>query len=125
MRPSASTAASIVDSAAGRGGRGGQVLEPVFDPFHRRAGLARRQAHQHHVREHRLLDAEAAAGVARRCGAAAGCRAPCSAIAITVCSENGPMKLDSDVVALVVRTGTRRPPRRIRSACRSCAGSAP
>ena len=50
----------------GGAGRGLQMLQPVLHPFHRGAGLARRQAHQHHIAEHALLDAEAAAGVRRR-----------------------------------------------------------
>ena len=52
-----------------RGGRGrrGQVFEPVLDPLHRRAaGLLRGQAHQHHIGQHGLLHAEAAAAVARQ-----------------------------------------------------------
>ena len=51
--------------ARGGAGGGGQVLDPVLDPLDRRAGLARGQAHQHRDRKHRLLDAEAAARVAR------------------------------------------------------------
>ena len=42
------------------------MLEPVFHPFHRGAGLARRQPHQHHIGKHALLDAEAATGIRRR-----------------------------------------------------------
>ena len=49
-----------------RGGRRTQMFEPVFDPLHRCTGLARREAHQHDIREHRLLHAEAAARIARR-----------------------------------------------------------
>ncbi len=41
------------------------MFESVLHPLDRRAGLAGRQAHQHRVRKHRLLDAKAAAGIAR------------------------------------------------------------
>ena len=50
--------------AGGRRGGGEEVLEAVLDPLDRRTGLARGQAHQHRIGEHRLLDAEAAARVA-------------------------------------------------------------
>ena len=42
------------------------MLEPVLDPFHRPPAGSRGHAHQHDVREHALLDAEAAAGIGRR-----------------------------------------------------------
>ena len=49
-----------------RAGAGGeQMLGAVLDPFHRAAGDLRRERGQHHIRKHRELDAEAAAGVRR------------------------------------------------------------
>ena len=57
-RPRSSVRRAVADVAAS------EVLEAVLDPLHRRAGLARRQAHQDNVGKHRLLHAEAAAGVA-------------------------------------------------------------
>ena len=55
------------DTGQSRRGRGcsTQVFQPVLNPFHRRAGLAGGQAHQHDIRKDRLLDAEAASGITR------------------------------------------------------------
>ena len=57
-----------LDAAAAIGGRGRgrQVLEPVFGPFHRHADEAAHGRYQHHVGVHRLLDAETAARIGRR-----------------------------------------------------------
>ena len=53
------------DQAVGRRHRGGEMLEPVLDPFHRAAGDARRDPHQRDVGEDALLHAETAAGIGR------------------------------------------------------------
>ena len=50
----------------GGGNRGGQMLEPVLDPFDRAPGRARCRGDQHDVGEDALLDAETAAGIRRR-----------------------------------------------------------
>ena len=42
------------------------MLKPVLDPFHRPAGGARRDPHQHDIGKQALLHAEAAAGIRRR-----------------------------------------------------------
>ncbi len=52
--------------AVRRRNRSGEMLDAVFDPFHRPAGDARRDAHEDDVGKDRLLDAEAAAGIRRR-----------------------------------------------------------
>ena len=49
----------------GRRGRGEQMLQPILDPFDRTSRLARGEAHRDDVREDRLLDAEASAGIPR------------------------------------------------------------
>ncbi len=43
------------------GACGDEMLDAVLDPFHRTAGNTGGDRHQHHVRKHRQLDAEAAA----------------------------------------------------------------
>ena len=66
MRPSAFDGRFDRRNTRRRRCRRAQVFEPVLDPLHRRARLARREAHQHDIRKHGLLHAEAAAGIARR-----------------------------------------------------------
>ena len=51
--------------AVGGGAGGGQVFQPVLDPFHRPAGKPGDRGHQHDIGREPLLDAEAAAGVGR------------------------------------------------------------
>ena len=51
--------------AVGGGAGGGQVLQPVLDPFHRPAGKPGDGGHQHDIGREPLLDAEAAAGIGR------------------------------------------------------------
>ncbi len=50
------------------------MFEPVLDPFHRTAGKLRGNADQHDIGKHRLLVAEAAAGIGRRTKAEAAAR---------------------------------------------------
>ena len=52
--------------AIGRRYRRGEMLQPVFNPFHRLSGELCGDAHQYDVREDRLLHTEAAAGIRRR-----------------------------------------------------------
>ena len=54
-----------LSDAIGSGTGGDQMLDAILDPFHRAAGDARGDRRQHHIGEHRELDAEAAAGIRR------------------------------------------------------------
>lgn len=66
MRPSLSTAASIVEKRAVAEVAALRCSSRSSTHFHRRARLTRCEAHQHDIGKHRLLHAEAAARIARR-----------------------------------------------------------